>query len=173
VKLRQAGLLKSGAKGNDRRVFSTDQGGTTFIYITDKEHRSELIDKAADDFKGVEGIDEIIKPGEFHKHGLATADEDPHMPDLILTAKNGYSFSDDANGDTVVTTKSAQIKGNHGHSPTLPDLYATFVAWGFGIKPGTKIHEIKNVDVAPTAASLLGITIPNADGRVLKEILTK
>jgi predicted AlkP superfamily pyrophosphatase or phosphodiesterase len=173
VKLRQAGLFKSGAKGNDRRVFSVDQGGSTFIYITDKEHRSELIDRAAAAFKGVEGIDQIITPADFHKHGLATADQDPHMPDLILTAKNGYSFTDDANGDTVVTAKSAQTKGNHGHSPTLPDLYATFVAWGNGIKPGTKIHEIKNVDVTPTAAALLGISIPNADGRVLKEILAK
>ncbi|MGZ4986881.1 MAG: alkaline phosphatase family protein [Limisphaerales bacterium] len=172
VKLRQAGLFKTGAKGNDRRVFSADQGGSTYIYITDKEHRGELIDKAADAFKGVEGIDEIIKPTEFHKHGLPTADEDPHMPDLILTAKNGYTFSDDANGDTVVTSKSAQTKGAHGHSPTLPDLYATFVAWGSGIKPGAKIREIKNVDVAPTAAALLGISMPNADGRVLREILT-
>lgn len=173
VKLRQAGLFRSGAKANAQRVFSVDQGGSTFIYVTDKEHRSELIEKAARAFEGVEGIDEIIKPGEFHKHGLLTADEDPHMPDLILTAKNGYAFSDDANGDTVVTAKSAQTKGAHGHSPTLPDLYATFVAWGFGIKPGAKIHEIKNVDVAPTAAALLGISMPNTDGHVLKEILTK
>jgi hypothetical protein len=34
-----------------------------------------------------------------------------------------------------------------------------------------QLKEIQNVDVAPTIARLLGFTLPNADGRVLKEIL--
>ncbi|MGZ5508770.1 MAG: hypothetical protein ACXWJB_09165 [Limisphaerales bacterium] len=34
-------------------------------------------------------------------------------------------------------------------------------------------YPLKNADVAPTPAALLGISIPNTDGGVLKEILTK
>ena len=35
------------------------------------------------------------------------------------------------------------------------------------------LDVINNVDVAPTMAELLGLTLENADGRVLKEILCR
>ena len=38
--------------------------------------------------------------------------------------------------------------------------------------PGVKLDVIDNVDVAPTMAELLGLTLENVDGRVLKEILS-
>ena len=36
---------------------------------------------------------------------------------------------------------------------------------------GVTLGVINNVDVAPTMAELFGLTLENADGRVLKEIL--
>jgi hypothetical protein len=36
-----------------------------------------------------------------------------------------------------------------------------------------KLEAVDNVDVAPTAAALLGVTLKNVDGRVLTEILQK
>jgi hypothetical protein len=50
-------------------------------------------------------------------------------------------------------------------------MNAIFVAAGSGIKIGTKIPMIENVDVAPTIARLLGISLENAHGRPLGEIL--
>jgi len=64
-------------------------------------------------------------------------------------------------------------KGSHGHDPALPDLHATFVAWGSGIKHGARLGEISNMDVAPTIARLLGFSIPNAEGKALKEVFWK
>ena len=46
-----------------------------------------------------------------------------------------------------------------------------FVAAGAGVKPGTRLGVIENVDVAPTVARLLGVALPDADGEPLDEIL--
>jgi hypothetical protein len=50
-------------------------------------------------------------------------------------------------------------------------MNATFVASGPGIKRGVKLASIRNLDVAPTVARLLGLEMKNIDGRVLSEIL--
>jgi len=45
------------------------------------------------------------------------------------------------------------------------------VAWGAGIRPGARLPLANAVDVAPTAARLLGLRMENVDGRVLEEML--
>jgi len=52
-----------------------------------------------------------------------------------------------------------------------PKMNAIFVAAGAGIKAGTKVPTVANIDVAPTIARLLGTSLKNASGRVLEEIL--
>jgi predicted AlkP superfamily pyrophosphatase or phosphodiesterase len=61
--------------------------------------------------------------------------------------------------------------GAHGYVSSDPDLGALFIASGAGIRPGVRLEVIENVDVAPTIASLLGLTLPGVDGRVLEEAL--
>jgi hypothetical protein len=53
----------------------------------------------------------------------------------------------------------------------LPDLHATFVAAGVGIKAGVRLGEIQNIDVAPTLAAILHVPMPTADGKPLAAIL--
>lgn len=174
VKFRQEGLLKvEGGKITERRVFAHDQGGSSFIYVLDQPHRDELIKKVATMFKDVEGIDQIILSKDFKKHGLASPGDDPRMADVVLTAKNGFAFSENANGDVVVTPLTDKVTGAHGHNPLLPDLYASFIAWGVGIQKGASLKQISNLDVAPTAAALLGLRMKDVEGRVLKEVLEK
>jgi predicted AlkP superfamily pyrophosphatase or phosphodiesterase len=61
--------------------------------------------------------------------------------------------------------------GSHGHDANLPNLHAVFVSWGVGIKPGVKLGEISNLDVAPTIAKLLGCSLPQAEGKPLNAAL--
>ncbi len=175
VVLRQSGLLKvENGKVTNRHVYAMDQGGSSFIYIEDeKDNRSKTIKQVAALFKGAEGIDQVIESKDFKKHGLASPEDDQRMPDMVLTAKNGFTFSDTLEGEKRVSAVSENITGAHGHSPEIPDLYAMFVAWGAGIKQGATLKEIENVDVAPTAAALLGLKMRDVDGHVLKSILTK
>ncbi|MBA2502783.1 MAG: hypothetical protein H0V27_07880 [Pyrinomonadaceae bacterium] len=50
-------------------------------------------------------------------------------------------------------------------------MNAIFVAWGRGIRKGTQLGTIRNVDVAPTIAALLGIEMTGIDGKTLTKML--
>lgn len=174
VLLRQDGLLKALAgKITGGQVRMVSQGGAAFLYVLDKENRDALIAKVADRFKDVEGVQLVITPKDFAKYGLADPLVNPQMADVVLSAKKGYSFSDNAAGDVVVTAKTDEVKGSHGYDPNEPGLNAAFVAWGAGIKAGVKLGAISNMDVAPTMAELLGIKMPDTDGQVLTSLLVK
>jgi predicted AlkP superfamily pyrophosphatase or phosphodiesterase len=91
---------------------------------------------------------------------------------MILFAQEGCVFGDTAAGELPFVDKPER-KGSHGHDSSLPDLHATFVAWGVGIKRGVQLGEISNTDVAPTIATLLGFSIPNVEGTALKKALAE
>jgi arylsulfatase A-like enzyme len=97
------------------------------------------------------------------------------MADLILTAKPGYAFNNNAQGEDFITevTLAAGNQGHHGYLSTNPKMNAVFVAWGRGIKPGAKLDLVQNIDIAPTIARLLEVELPNAQGRPLREILSQ
>ena len=72
-------------------------------------------------------------------------------------------------GDAVAS--AGGLKGSHGHDPQPAYMHATFISAGAGIKPGVQLDLIQNVDVAPTIAKLMGLSMPSVDGRVLDAIL--
>jgi len=174
VLLRQQGLMAV-EKGQvtSRQATALGQGGASFLYVLDKAHRAEILEKLATQFRGLEGIDEVVTEGDFARRGLVSPSVDPRMADLVITAKEGYSFSDAATGDAVVSPPSDSVKGGHGHSPTQPMMGAAFVAWGWGIRPGVKVPEMRSVDVAPTIAALLGLSMEGVDGRAIDAILVR
>jgi arylsulfatase A-like enzyme len=50
-------------------------------------------------------------------------------------------------------------------------MNALFVAWGSGIRPGVRPETVRNLDVAPTIAALLGLRLDGVEGRALADIL--
>ncbi len=92
------------------------------------------------------------------------------MGALFLTAKEGYAFAGAA-GDQVVIDAPAGSLGQHGYVSSDPDLQSLFIASGRGIKPGTTLETVDNLDIAPTAAHLLGLAMKGVDGKVLTQIL--
>lgn len=172
VLLKKEGLLTvEGKKITGGTVRVDPQGGSCFVYVLDQPNRETLLTKLTDLFRQVEGVELIIPPADFAKYGVADPKINPQAADLILSAKEGYTFSASLSGDLVVTPKSEEVRGTHGFDPNDPRLHATFVAVGAGIKPGSKLGTIRNLDVAPTAAALLGVKLPEAEGRVLEEIV--
>lgn len=51
------------------------------------------------------------------------------------------------------------IPGMHGFDNTIPEMGATFYAWGPAFKPHQKIGSFENVNVYPMIARILGLTI--------------
>ena len=155
------------------QVRAVSQGGSSFIYVLDQANREALIARVAALFKGVEGVGRVITPKEFPAYGLADPGQNPQMADVVLSARKGYTFADTAAGEDVVTAKTEDVKGSHGYDPNEAGMHASFVAWGAGIVPGTKLGTISNMDVTPTMATLLGLHMKDSDGKVLDKMLTK
>jgi predicted AlkP superfamily pyrophosphatase or phosphodiesterase len=164
--LEKAGLLQVvGDRVTGGDVTSIVQGGSVLLYINDVGNRDAIEQNLRQAFANVEGVDKIIDASEFADYGIGNPQRDQHAPDMVLFAKLGYFFGDSAAG------KKTESKGTHGHDSHLPDLRAVFVAAGAGVKPGITLGVINNTDVAPTAAKLLGLKMPDIEGKPLVEAL--
>lgn len=92
-------------------------------------------------------------------------DRNDRLGDIILIPHLPLSFNF---GKRPVTP------GKHGFDPALPDMHATFYAWGPQFKNNKKIGDFENVNIYPLVAKLLGLSYTEKiDGRlkVLKNIL--
>jgi hypothetical protein len=77
-----------------------------------------------------------------------------------------------APGGTAIVHEGLELTGFHGHLPDVPQMAAIFVAAGRGIAPGTRLPEVRNLDVAPTLLRLLGAEVPGwMEGRPIAELL--
>ncbi|HLY71846.1 MAG TPA: alkaline phosphatase family protein, partial [Puia sp.] len=66
--------------------------------------------------------------------------------------------------------------GEHGFDPAIPEMRATFYAWGPAFQKNKTIDGFENIHVYPIMARILGLEITDAiDGKikVLKSILAK
>jgi predicted AlkP superfamily pyrophosphatase or phosphodiesterase len=173
VVLKKEGLVRAqGGKVLSCDAYAMTQGGIAFVYVTDPARRAELLPKLKLRFAQTEGVDRVLDGDEAPTLGMPTPAENQGMGDLILYAKNGYAFRNDVGGD-LVATPAVNYAGTHGYLSSDPELDAIFIISGRGIKKGVVMERMDNVDVAPTVARLLGITLPNPDGRVLEEVLAK
>jgi predicted AlkP superfamily pyrophosphatase or phosphodiesterase len=172
VLLRHEALLTTvGSKITGGSVRALAQGGSCFIYVREEAKRAELIARLTPLFRNLEGVGLVLTPPDFAGQGLPDPAQNAFMADMVLSAKPGYGFADLAAGDDIVTPPFAQGKGTHGSDAMQPDMQATFVAWGAGIKSGAKLGAIKNTSVAPTLAALLGLKMTGVDGPVLEALL--
>jgi len=172
VVLKELGLIRTDEKNKatERSAWCVAQGGSAFIYVLDDERRAEITATLARKLVDLEGVLAVMHPTEFTQLGVPDPDSNPEAPHLVLTTGPGYSFDNSLKGDAVAD--AGGHKGSHGHDPRPDYMHATFVAVGTGIKRGKKLDFIRNVDVAPTIAHLLGLKM-DSDGRVLKEALSK
>ena len=174
VALKKAGLLRTaGATIAQCDAFAGTQGGIAFVYVTDPARRAELLPKLKEIFAATEGVAQVIDAATgAHALGMPTPDENSGMGELILYPKPGYAFNAVATGDDIVGP-STNYGGTHGYNSADPELDGIFLASGAGIKPGVKLARVRNLDVAPTIAHLLGVELPNVDGRPIASILTQ
>jgi predicted AlkP superfamily pyrophosphatase or phosphodiesterase len=171
VALKKAGL----ARGLGPTVSSCDayvmaQGGMAFAYVTNPARRSELLPRLREMFSTMEGIAEVIDGEKGHELGMPTPDENAGMGDLILFASEDYAFRKEVTGEEVVVP-AVNYGGTHGYPASDPELDGIFIAHGPDIKPGTVVDRVSNLDVAPTLARIMGLTLPEVDGRAIEEIL--
>lgn len=148
------------AAGLDKSVYVLAEGGSAYLYFDAKQ--SPQVRKALEE---VEGIDKIIGPDSFAALGVQQPAKDPQMYQLLLTARDGYSFTGATGGP--VTSEVLQQAGSHGYLASDPDMDAIFIASGYGVRARGSLGRINNIDVAPTLAKLLGVALPTSKGKAI------
>ncbi|MGH7711813.1 MAG: alkaline phosphatase family protein, partial [Gemmatimonadaceae bacterium] len=86
------------------------------------------------------------------------------MPDasFVISMQPPYRVSGVTRGALV---RDVRAGGTHGYAPDLRAMDATFIAAGPGIAAGLSLGKIDMRDIAPTVAALLGVPMPNVEGR--------
>ncbi len=132
----------------DTTKFTVKYGGTMIhLYAKDK---GAIADTYAALKKGADGYD-VYLPDETPARWHYTSKDDRYHRegDILLVAHFPRIFHD----------RGRIIAGEHGYDPIIPDMGATFYAWGPAFKQGLQIPAFENVNVYPLIAHLLGLKI--------------
>ena len=163
VLLKQVGLQAASAT---HASYSIVDGGYALVF---QQHATEAsTQKLKSIFVGTPGIRSVLTPAEAAKAGWPTPAQSDQAPDLLLYAADGYAFRDGDTGDYVTPTREV---GDHGYPNSDPLMQGIFIAAGFGIRPKGEIPAFLNVDIAPTIAQLLHVSLGTVQGKPLTDIL--
>lgn len=170
VLLRDEGLVVTNEDGNitRARVQAVENGGSAMVYATELAQDGDL-DSARSLLERAEGIARVLGPETYDAFGLPHPSEEERMGDLMLDAAPGYAFGDSTRGSYIVSLN--ELVGKHGYSSRSSGMNTLFVASGRGVRSGVELDTVDIRTVAPTAARLLGVELPSAEGEALDSIL--
>lgn len=171
VKLADAGLIDVDAQGKVTgwRAFCFSNAMSTLVYVKDPKDEPEVYQVLRDlQEEGVFGIGRIYTARE--------AAEEEHLSGdfSFVVESDGYtSFGDKAVRPLVQNFDVSDYRFGRATHGYMPDYgpQPVFVAKGPDIREGVMLDRGKVVDEAPTFAKLLGLTLPQADGSAIGEIL--
>lgn len=172
VRLRQLGALRANAQGAVDRFHArvVMNHGAAYLYVRDRKDAAATARHLIPELAALPGVSGAWLPDEYAALGLPSPDANAHAGDLILEAEPGYSFVDDAGGEELIGPP--KYLGTHGQRPTHADNGAFFLAAGAGIGRGVALGAITSRDVAPTLGQVIGVPMPDVEGRVLTELLS-
>lgn len=160
VLLREAHFQDPSAEGG--LTFCLPEGGSAMIY---QEHATtSSIPALKRLFEGKPGVRSVLTAEEAAQQGYPLPSQSNQAPDLLLFALDDYSFS---GGDTGEYETTGKETGGHGYPNTNPLMQEIFIASGAGITKQGEIPAFPNLNVAPTIARLLGISLENTSGNAL------
>lgn len=154
------------------QILIVSLGGSMEFYVAGHEAATvrRLIDYLQhSDFAGVI-LTRTPQPGTFDFARLHIAT--PDAPDVLVAARWNSRPNEFGTADEVASDIGRRV-GEGTHTTLSPsDMNNTLIASGPDFRRGW-IDELPtgNVDLAPTIASILGLTTPKMDGRVLTEAL--
>jgi len=130
-------------------------GGSAFVYAVDEDRAVEarrVLEDAAAETKAFR----VVPAEELFELGA-----DPETW-FGLEATPGWVFGAKASGALL---EPAGRRGASGYLPGRREMQPAFVLWGRGVRSGVRIPWMRQSDVAPTLARLLGAELDAADGR--------
>ena len=159
--------LDAAGKPVDWIAYPWNAGGSCAIILKDPEDKETAI-KVTEIFNKIAG-----KAGGPLYRVLARTDLDRlgAVPNafLMLDATSGYAFGDDFTGPEIHESKD--YRGTHGHLPSRPELRSSLIIYGESARVGSRVGIARMLDIGPTAAAVLGLVLPTAEGLAIRELL--
>lgn len=171
VKLADAGLIDVDENGKvtDWRAFCFSNAMSSLVYVKDPADEEKVYQKLkALQEEGVFGIGRIYTAKEAMEEERLAGDFS------FVIESDGYtSFGDKAVRPLVQNFDVSDYRFGRATHGYMPDYgpQPVFVAKGPDIREGVVLDRGRVVDEAPTFAKLLGVALPQADGRIMDEIL--
>ena len=156
------------------QVYCKHCDGSAYVYIRKgfgylKDAVREFLQELMSDPDS--GVEQIIEGRDAAAMGA-----DPHCS-FMVEAKDGYYFQDGLNGPFLSVEHMDGITGpeamyaTHGYLPGKPGYQTVFMAKGPDIMENTDILSMCLVDEGPTLARILGVSLPETDGKVITAML--
>ena len=156
------------------------QIASTDLYFTPGTYDKLKTDSAAmkavlDAIRAVPGVAEVYRAEEVADHPATSG---------VIRAAESASYFPGRSGDLLIVPKPYWLATSgaadkprdygtgHG-TPYYYDQHVPIIFMGWGIQRGEYFGAITPADIAPTLASLCGITLGTHDGRILSEALAK
>lgn len=182
--LERAGLLKVDAAGKVDLARSRAVGGDFAVRVngTDRKggivppsEREEVIRLAAasllsltDPETGRHVVERVFRPEETAGLGIGG----PAGGDLYFDPAPGYMPSTRYAAGLFSPARRGAGNGEHGFYPHRAKMKAVFFMAGPGVRRNLTVPGVRQIDIAPTLARLLGIPAPaDARGHVIGEAL--
>ena len=80
---------------------------------------------------------------------------------LFLEPAEGYTTAAGVSGEFLIASAR---HGDHGYIPDNPPMHTGLIVSGAGVQRGIVMPLARQIDIAPTAARLLGFDMPQAEG---------
>lgn len=159
--LAQARLRACPKAGDGWRATAHVSGGSVAVFVNPPGD--------ADAAKAAASALAAHAKGRYTIVDRATLDTLGAMPGVAfaLDAAPGHAFRGSCGRG--ITRKGSG--GTHGYLPSHAEMATGFIASGAGVRSGVMLDRIRMIDIAPTAAQLLGLSAPPVEGRARTEIL--
>ena len=161
---REEGLLELNEKGkvSSWKAFAWSSSGSAAVLLSDpndaavaSKTRSVLGELARDPNHGIQSV--------LEKGDIARIGGFPNAT-FLVGMREGFKISEEASGPRL---RSFKASGSHGFLPDQPEMNSVFFISGPGIPSALPLGFIDMRDIAPTLATILAISLPQAEGRVL------
>lgn len=164
--------VKNG-KITDYKVIAKNCDGSTYIYLNEKYAADEAFIEEFTETLNEMKLDERLGIEEIYTREEAADMGADSNCFVMVEGKPGYYFLNnfDVLTEKVSETKNHQMFATHGCLPTKEDNITFFAAEGYGIKKGGRVDEMHLWDEGPTIARVMGVNLPGADGKAIKEFL--
>ncbi len=154
----EAGLITRGADGHPAwTAIVAPNRGLGSLYVTDRAPATLALAR--------EALEKYMTryPNRFRILERAELDRLAADKDALLGIEPTPGYVLDARLSPPFAQPHSRAAG-HGYRPDTPGMETAIIVWGAGARAGSVLPVTNTIDVAPTIAMLLGLTLPEADG---------